>query len=135
MALAGVFGLELTPALRLELVAAGIRAETEVVGAPTGGMDQTIAMLGEPGAALLIDFDRPADQGRSTPVPLALAGHSLLVTDTRVSHALVDGGYGQRRADCEEAVAALGVRSLRQADLDSVAALPTSGSAAGPPTS
>jgi galactokinase len=54
---------------------------------------------------------------------LALAGHTLLVTDTRVSHALVDGGYGQRRADCEEAVAALGVPSLRQADLTAVATL------------
>ena len=61
--------------------------------------------------------------GRSTPAPLSLAGHSLLVTDTRVSHALVDGGYGQRRADCEAAVAALGVPSLRHADLDAVASL------------
>ena len=74
-------------------------------------MDQTVAMLGEAGTALLIDFDLPAGEGRSATVPLALAGHSLLVTDTRVSHALVDGGYGQRRADCEEAVAALGVPS------------------------
>jgi galactokinase len=123
VALAGALGLALTPELRRDLVAAGMRAETEVVGAPTGGMDQTVAMLGEAGAALLIDFDRPADQGRSTAVPLSLAGHDLLVTDTRVSHALVDGGYGQRRADCEEAVAALGVSSLRHADLDSVARL------------
>ena len=36
-----------------------MRAETEVVGAPTGGMDQTVAMLGEAGTALLIDFDLP----------------------------------------------------------------------------
>ena len=33
-----------------------MRAETEVAGAPTGGMDQTVAMFAEPGAALLIDF-------------------------------------------------------------------------------
>jgi galactokinase len=123
VALAGALGLALTPELRRDLVAAGMRAETEVVGAPTGGMDQTVAMLGEAGAALLIDFDRPVDQGRSTAVPLGLAGHDLLVTDTRVSHALVDGGYGQRRADCEEAAAALGVSSLRHADLDAVSRL------------
>ena len=55
-----------TPDLRRDLVAAGMRAETEVVGAPTGGMDQTVAMLGEAGNALLIDFDLPADEGRST---------------------------------------------------------------------
>lgn len=123
VALVGALGLRLTPDLRRELAAAGMRAETEVVGAPTGGMDQTVAMLGEPGAGLLIDFDLPADEGRSTPVPLALGGQAVLVTDTRVSHALVDGGYGQRRADCEEAVAALGVPSLRQADLDAVSTL------------
>jgi galactokinase len=123
VAIAGALGLPLTTGLRHELVAAGTRAETEIVGAPTGGMDQTVAMLGQAGAALLIDFDVPDEQDRSTPVPLALAGHSLLVTDTRVSHALVDGGYGQRRADCEEAAAALGVSSLRHADLDAVSAL------------
>lgn len=114
---------DLTPALRLEVVAAAIRAETEVVGAPTGGMDQTVSMLAEPGAALLIDFDVPPEAGRSRPVPLALDGYSLLVTDTRVSHALVDGGYGQRRADCEEAAAALGVDSLRRAEAEAVEGL------------
>ena len=41
-----------------------MRAETEVVGAPTGGMDQTVAVLGEAGEhALLIDFaSAPKDQ-------------------------------------------------------------------------
>ena len=34
---------------RRRLAAACIRAENEYVGAPTGGMDQTIAMLAEPG--------------------------------------------------------------------------------------
>jgi galactokinase len=113
VAVCAALGEPLTTDLRAELVDACIRAETEVVGAPTGGMDQTIAMLAEPGAALLIDFD--ADT--TTPVPLDLAGHTLLVTDTRVSHELTDGGYGARRADCEAAAGALGVPSLRQADL------------------
>ncbi len=122
VAVVGALGLPLTAGLRRDLVAAGIRAETEVVGAPTGGMDQTVAMLGEAGAALLVDFDRPPVE-RTTSVPLSLVGHSLLVTDTRVSHALVDGGYAQRRADCEEAARALGVRSLRQADLGAVESL------------
>lgn len=123
VAVVGLLGQDLTPEVRRGLVEAGIRAETEVVGAPTGGMDQTVAMLAEAGTALLIDFDRPADRGRSTPVPLSLDGHSLLVTDTRVSHALVDGGYAQRRADCEQAAAALGVSSLRHADLEAVESL------------
>jgi galactokinase len=102
-----------------QLVDAAIRAETEVVGAPTGGMDQTVAVHGVEGAALLIDFD----SHETTPVPLDLAGHTLLVTDTRVSHELTDGGYGSRRADCEQAARELGVPTLRAATLDAVEAL------------
>ena len=51
-----------------QLVEAAIRAETEVVGAPTGGMDQTVAVHGEAGTALLIDFasGAPARRSRST---------------------------------------------------------------------
>jgi len=102
-----------------QLVDAAIRAETEVVGAPTGGMDQTVAVHGVVGAALLIDFD----SHQTTTVPLDLAGHTLLVTDTRVSHELTDGGYGSRRADCEEAARQLGVPTLRAATLDAVETL------------
>ena len=115
VAVADLLGLEDTERVRRDLVAACVRAETEVAGAPTGGMDQTVAMLAEPGSALLIDF-----QDHSTrPVPLRLeeAGLALLVTDTRVSHALVDGGYADRRRDCERAAEELGLESLRQADL------------------
>ncbi|WP_084152087.1 galactokinase [Nocardioides halotolerans] len=101
------------------LMDAAIRAETEVVGAPTGGMDQTVAVHASEGAALLIDFE----SDERTVVPLDLAGHTLLVTDTRVSHALTDGGYGARRADCEAAARELGVPSLRRADLEGVEAL------------
>ncbi|HEX3931606.1 MAG TPA: galactokinase [Nocardioides sp.] len=104
--------------VRRGLAQACIRAENEYVGAPTGGMDQTVAMLAEPGHALLLDF---AD-GSATPVELPLdgAGLVLLVIDTRVSHALTDGGYGNRRQECAEAAGALGVRSLRDASLSSL---------------
>ena len=105
--LAPVLGRALPGERRRELVGACIRAETEVAGAPTGGMDQTVSMLAEAGAALLIDFE----DHTSSPVAMRLAeaGLALLVTDTRVSHALVDGGYRERRADCEAAAAALGI--------------------------
>jgi len=119
VALLDLAGAELDDAARTQLVTASMRAETEVVGAPTGGMDQTIAVHGVAGSALLIDFD----SGDRTVVPLELAGHTLLVTDTRVSHAHADGGYGARRSDCEAAARELGVPSLRQADLAAVEAL------------
>lgn len=121
VAVAGLLGLETGPEARRALVRACMRAESEVAGAPTGGMDQTVSLLAEPGAALLIDFEDHST--RPVPVPLEEAGLALLVTDTRVSHALVDGGYAARRADCEEAARALGVPSLRQAgpaDLDAL---------------
>jgi galactokinase len=82
-------------------------------------MDQTVAVHGVEGTALLIDFA----SHETAPVRLDLSGHTLLVTDTRVSHELTDGGYGSRRADCEAATAALGIPTLRDATPDAVATL------------
>ena len=102
-----------------EIVAACVRAEQEYVGAPTGGLDQAIAVYGEASQALLIDFA----SGSREQVPFDPSAHglALLVIDTKVSHELTDGGYASRRADCEEAAATLGLDSLREAteqDLD-----------------
>jgi len=121
LAVCGLLGLEVDDDLRHRLVRACMRAETEVAGAPTGGMDQAIAMLAVADAALLIDFD--SDQSSAVPLGVTDAGLTLLVTDTRVQHALVDGGYAARRADCEAAAETLGVPSLRQASLDDVAGI------------
>jgi galactokinase len=112
-------GIPLDDGVRQRVVEACVRAETEVAGAPTGGMDQTVSVLATAGAAVLVDFR----DGTRTQVPLDLDGRTLLVTDTRVSHELTDGGYGSRRADCEAAVAVLGVASLREATAEQVAAI------------
>ena len=99
------------------LVRACMRAEGEVAGAPTGGMDQSVSLYAEDGYALLLDFR--SDDRRQ--VPWDPPGHTLLVVDTRASHELTDGGYASRRTDCEEAARTLGLDSLRQAteqDLD-----------------
>ncbi|MGL5825996.1 MAG: galactokinase [Nocardioides sp.] len=90
-----------------------VRAETEIARAPTGGMDQAAALLSTPGRALLIDFDNSS----TTDVDLPLADHglALVVIDSGVSHALVDGSYGSRRAECAAAAKALSLTSLRQA--------------------
>jgi galactokinase len=107
---------------RARLVEFCIRAETEVAGAPTGGMDQAAALLSAPGQALLIDFDESS--AFDIDLHLIEPGLELLVVDSAVSHALVDGGYGSRRADCEAAAKALDLPSLRQATLEDVARLP-----------
>ncbi|GAB3668113.1 galactokinase [Nocardioides korecus] len=98
---------------RDDLLAACVRAEQEHVGAPTGGLDQAVAMHAEPGHALLVDFAT----GRREQVPFDPAAHGLgiLVIDTRVSHALTDGGYGSRRDEAWEAARLLGVSHLAEA--------------------
>ncbi len=102
-----VFGLDLSAE---DLVKACVRAEQEYVGAPTGGLDQTIAVYAEPRHALLIDF---ADDSREqVPFDPEAHGLALLVIDTRVSHELIDGGYGSRRDEAWAAAEALGVASL-----------------------
>jgi galactokinase len=75
-------------------------------------MDQTVALLAHAEHALLLDF--LDGSSRQLPWHPEHEGLTLLVVDTRVSHALTDGGYGQRRADCETAARTLGVGSLRE---------------------
>ncbi|WP_407318768.1 galactokinase [Isoptericola halotolerans] len=110
-------GLACDDAGRAELVAACVRAENEIAGAPTGGMDQAASLRCSAGHALLLDC-RPGlsalESADRVPFDLAAAGLNLLVVDTRAEHALVDGQYAQRRATCERAAAILGVSSLRE---------------------
>jgi galactokinase len=102
---------------RQELAAIARRAENEFVGAPSGIMDQSASLLCQPGHALLLD----CRSLESTQVPFRpeAAGARLLLINTRARHALTDGEYGQRRAECEQAARLLGIPSLR--DLTSVA--------------
>lgn len=112
VALAAVMGLRNS---RREWARIAQRAENDFVGVPTGSMDQVASMLGEQGSALF--YDVRADS--VTPVALDLEGAEFLVIDTRASHALVDGGYAARRADCEAACEVLRISALRDVtDLD-----------------
>jgi galactokinase len=109
-----VAGVEVDDGIRRRLILACMRAEAEVAGAPTGGMDQTIALLGRAESALLLD----CRDGSTEQVPWNPAAHGLelLVVDTRAEHSLNDGGYAARRSDCEEAARRLGVGSLREVE-------------------
>ena len=105
---------------RARLAAACVRAENEVAGAATGGMDQAAALRTTAGHAILID-SRDASLAQ-VPLDLEGAGLALLVIDTRAPHALADGQYASRRATCEGAAARLGVRTLCEVP-DAAAAL------------
>jgi galactokinase len=95
-----------------ELALLGQKAENEVVGAPTGIMDQTASMLAKSDAAVLIDCKTLATEL----VPLGLSSQGLVVAviDTRVSHRHSDGGYRSRREACETGAKIMGVESLRE---------------------
>lgn len=122
VALDAVFGLGLAgdvvdgaatdDAGRSTLAALCVRAENEMAGAPTGGMDQAASLRARADHALLLD----CRDGGVRHVPFDLAGHdlALLVVDTRAPHSHVDGEYAQRRAACEEAAGLLGVGTLRE---------------------
>ncbi|MET3811338.1 galactokinase [Arthrobacter sp. UYEF3] len=109
---------------RQQLARIGRLAENRVVGAPTGIMDQSASLLGEPDHGILLDCQ--SLQTESIALGFAGAGLGLLVIDTRTSHSHADGGYASRRRSCEEGARAMGVGSLRAlgpADLPRAAAL------------
>ncbi|QNG35794.1 galactokinase [Geodermatophilaceae bacterium NBWT11] len=104
-----------------DLVDVARRAENDFVGAPTGILDQSASLLCRAGHALFLDT-----RDRSTahvPLDLAAAGLALLVVDTGHTHSHADGGYGDRRRECEAAAADLGVTALRDATVETVATI------------
>ncbi|WP_020550678.1 galactokinase [Embleya scabrispora] len=109
---------------RVELARIAQRVETDFVGVPVGMLDQMASLGCVAGHAFFLDCRDLT--GSHVPFDCAGAGLRLLVIDTRARHALVDGGYAERRASCEEAARLLGVPSLREVtDPDAaLAALP-----------
>jgi len=106
-ALAQLFELDLDDR---DAAAVGHDAENGLVGARTGVMDQLAASVGRQREALLIDCATITTQ----PVPLPEA-IEFAVIDSGVRHRLADGWYNLRRAETEQAAAALG-GTLREID-------------------
>jgi galactokinase len=94
-----------------ELALIGQRAENEMVGAPTGLMDQSASLLGKHGHAVFLDCR--SQHAELVPLPLEESGLALLVIDTRVSHSHATGGYAARRRACEVGADVMGVAALR----------------------
>ncbi len=106
------------PLSDVDLARIGQRAENDFVGAPVGIMDQMVCSLGQPGQALFLDTDSLTWQ--LVPLP---GGAELIVIDSMVRHNHASGDYRTRRAECERACVALGVKRLRDIDPVSVEAL------------
>jgi galactokinase len=105
---------------RLELARLCSRVENEWVGAHTGLLDQIASLFGTAEHALRIDF-RSLDVRE---VPLRLGGWTLATVDSGEQHSNAEGGYNERRRECSEAAAQLGVETLSEAARDAAARLP-----------
>jgi galactokinase len=106
---------------RLELARLCSRVENEWVGAQTGLLDQLASLFGRRDTALLIDF-------RSleiSPIALELGAWRLVILDSGETHAHGASGYNERREQCAQACALLGIDSLREATLDMLDRLPS----------
>ena len=105
---------------RIELAKLCCLVEHAWVGAQTGLLDQLASLFGERSRAVVIDFQSLAIRS----VPLELPGHRLVLLDSHESRANAASGYNERRAECAQASALLGVSSLREATLEEVEQLP-----------
>ena len=91
------------------------RAENVGVGVQSGLMDQLASTASTAGTALLLDCRELTTE--HVPLP---EGLGVLVVDSAVSRDLSSSAYNERRAECEQAAADLGVRSLRDATLEAL---------------
>jgi galactokinase len=100
----------LYPAEKLAFAKLCRAAESEFVGVRVGLLDQISSLFGKAWHAMEIDFQSLVVE------LLPMAGEAIIVCDSGVKHALVEGGYNALREHCESAARAMGVPSLRQAD-------------------
>ena len=112
IALDALFHLEMA---RRDLAVLCQHAENAFVGVNSGIMDQYASLLCQAGTALLIDCR--SLEAKPIPLNLAEADLILLICDTHVSRELGETGYNDRRQACERAAHTLGVRELRDAQL------------------
>ncbi len=75
------------------------RAEHRHPGVPCGLLDQTGAIFGQKDALLLMDCATLELEA----LELGTKDLCLVFVDSQSKHALVDGGYRERRAECEDA--------------------------------
>jgi galactokinase len=115
-ALREAFGLSLSD---VELALAARRAENEFVGTPVGIMDQMACSLASTSTALFLDT-RSLEYER-VDIPSEAA---LIVINSGIEHRHAGGGYAERRRECEQAAALLGVRELRDVDEHALARAP-----------
>jgi galactokinase len=108
LALLGLTDAAIPEALALAQLCS--RVENDWVGAQTGLLDPLASLCGRPNTALRIDFRSNTIE----PVTLELGDWQLVTLDSGERHTHGTSGYNQRRQECADACAALGIASLRE---------------------
>ncbi len=108
-------GLQWSP---IAIARFGQQVENEVVGLPSGIMDQFIAAGAVAAHASLMDCR--ALTLNPTPLP---DGVVVAVMDTGTRRVLAEAAYADRRTACERVAAELGVAALRDATLEQAATI------------
>ena len=97
----------------VDLALIGQYSENHYNGCNCGIMDQFAVAMAKKDFALFLNTNNLSYQQ----VPVNLPGFQIVITNSKVKHALVDSAYNERRAQCEEALK----------DLQSVAAIDSLG--------
>lgn len=92
----------------MELAQIGQEAEHKFAGVRCGLLDQVTSLFARRNHAVFLDCRSLEVQ--SVPVPPEAR---FVIVQSGVKHALSDGAYNERRAECEEAARVLGVGKLR----------------------
>lgn len=112
----------------MELARIGQEAEHKFAGVRCGLLDQVTSLFAVPGHAVF--FDCRSLEVKRVPVP---AEARFVIVQSGVKHALSDGAYNERRAECEQAAVALGVGKLRDASPEALETAAAAGLLRGAP--
>ena len=98
---------------KFELARIGQSTEHNYCGVNCGIMDQFASVLGKKNCLMRLDCRSMEFQY----FPFEPKGYKLVLVDSVVKHELVDSPYNKRRQSCERVAAAIGVETLRDAEM------------------
>ena len=98
---------------KFELARIGQSTEHNYCGVNCGIMDQFASVFGKTNCLMRLDCRSMEFQY----FPFEPKGYKLVLVDSVVKHELVDSPYNKRRQSCERVAAAIGVETLRDAEM------------------
>jgi len=102
----------------IEIALLGQYAENNFCGCNCGIMDQFTVAMGKKDHAIFLDTSNLSYEY----APILLSDAKIIITNSKVSHSLVDSEYNTRRRECEEALGKLqkevDVESLGELDIE-----------------